>query len=1346
MKWTTRILFVLAISISTAVIAMVSNQRNRTPELSLDAIEETLEKDDYNHSTLIQALNTAFKNSQRAGDQDSQIRALTIRGDLYLEIGAHEEARNDFEQIKALLPIPDARILLRLVQTDIKSGDPERGQRRIDELLKIAPNSSKAYTQRGRLHLTSARQRQTQCESLLKDALAPAQFAIGVRLLDQLSAQDLMDPERAGGVSSLRELFPEAAGEKLSRILVLADEASSYSRDARASFERSFAFDAGAEAIYEFINLLMRSKQPEKAMRFGAQARMHEEIKGHHKTTLSLIKAHYDARDINGAGTLAAELVQATRELTTQEYALCCKALLASERWSGLFFAASRMRAIGTSVDGLESSLYLGLAQNGRKRHANARTLLRSFAKSNLIDPYPDAHYHAWTILAGLDRAAEEPFFERESVHAALKLAPPGEESKELWVRLGELQLEDGHTNPALPLRSFAEAICQSKRIEPELFERYLEIGKKTQASEGRDLDLVYQELVRERRSLPPIPLNSYELLGLAKKHATSGNNLAVISVCRRLLDNLPGFLPATNMMINARLALGRERSAIAQIVDRMDSTGLDELSMQFIQRLPRDPFTTAQLHRVMKADPTWTGKLETARRLRAVGDRRAALACLQSNESEISSEEALLSATILAELGERDAAKEKLAGIQASSPSYPQAMLLWARLGSLTNDTAVIDAAVDAVLATEDVQVIQSLVEQLIFDRRLERVTPALVTLAELSGESDPWVLEQYVLYRLVRGETDKARESASRAEYFSLSHKAPLGMILASTITADRAQAAADAALFLKQFPHALNNIAKAATSLLAQKPDLAKEIIDSKSMNKEKAPEWTLITVAAEALGHDIGMAALSDEEIAYARGLLLGTSEQPRDPITSLGVILAAQTSFYAPYALEKLNEYAGQERDAWSTFLIANTLKRGNELGRARDTIWSFTQADAEYFGPAWDLQEGLEYARLGTLDHPEIEALRLSRLKSEARGSIDSSAALLTQAYEALKSGDLSAATEACSSALEIAPLDHQANAAMAHVKYAGGDHRVSLNHWISACENAPSTYLPGYVSKSLEVIEKALAFTPPKLLSSDAAGALETISTYAKRDPRIPLLMAKLDLQKDPDNPAMGVTRAFRRLQNYIAQNPKLGIADLLPGAEVAWAHFYGQHGPEQALNFCRQQLLLSPGAYSLWIAEVRALRDLGQTAEALEAAHTLLKINATAEVYEEIAACLQESGATVKAIEAELAKAYEVNSGSLSVAAMLTRTKSLLSVRGERAASQSISLLTRIWDTETTGAIENEQAEVGLILAEGFMKRDKKGDRNSAKLLLAEVSERGTDPYARSLAFALAGLCEQK
>ena len=177
------------------------------------------------------------------------------------------------------------------------------------------------------------------------------------------------------------------------------------------------------------------------------------------------------------------------------------------------------MRTIGTSTDSATASLYLGFAQKGRKRFTNARNLLRSFATSNAPAPYPTAHFEAWTTLAELDKAAEEPFFEREAIHAALQLDPDGHNSSQLWVRLGELQLSSGHSGFLLPLRSYAEALCRAPKQYTEIFQRFEEIGEEAVAVEGRDLELIYQDLIRERRSTPSIPLDSYSLLHLSLIH-----------------------------------------------------------------------------------------------------------------------------------------------------------------------------------------------------------------------------------------------------------------------------------------------------------------------------------------------------------------------------------------------------------------------------------------------------------------------------------------------------------------------------------------------------------------------------------------------------------------------------------------------------------------------------------------------------------------------------------------------------------------------------------------------------------------------------------------------------------
>ena len=400
MKWTTRLLFLLAISLAGAVIAMVSDQRTRTPESALDSISAILEGDDFNHDTVLRSLDGALSESRSSGDHDLLVRALTLRGDLLLKIGAAEAARTDFEEIRLVQGTEDEELLLRLIETDILAGDPDSGQRRIESVLNINPDSAQAYVLQGRLYQASAKQRTDQCDEILRETLVHDESVMASALVDRLAAQDLLDPHRAGVVSSLRELFTGSDAERLARVLVHSDTASLYSRKARASYEASFIRGSDPLGAYGYITLLLRADRPDKAIRFGAQIRKRAEISSHHPTSLQLIRAHLRAGDGDGAGTLAAELIQATRDLTPSEYGDCCRALLVSQRWSGLFHAASRMRTIGTSTDSGTASFYLGFAQKGRKRFTNARNLLRSFATSNAPAPYPTAHFEAWTTLA----------------------------------------------------------------------------------------------------------------------------------------------------------------------------------------------------------------------------------------------------------------------------------------------------------------------------------------------------------------------------------------------------------------------------------------------------------------------------------------------------------------------------------------------------------------------------------------------------------------------------------------------------------------------------------------------------------------------------------------------------------------------------------------------------------------------------------------------------------------------------------------------------------------------------------------------------------------------------------
>ena len=120
---------------------------------------------------------------------------------------------------------------------------------------------------------------------------------------------------------------------------------------------------------------------------------------------------------------------------------------------------------------------------------------------------------------------------------------------------------------------------------------------------------------------------------------------------------------------------------------------------------------------------------------------------------------------------------------------------------------------------------------------------------------------------------------------------------------------------------------------------------------------------------------------------------------------------------------------------------------------------------------------------------------------------------------------------------------------------------------------------------------------------------------------------------------------------------------------------------------------------------------------------------------LYGEIAACRQATGASARQVEAQLARAVDM-AGEISVEAMLTRTKSLLAVKGERTAGQAISVLSRVWDSKASGPLSPTDSEVALLLSESFMKRGKPRDYHKARQLLQEVSARTQDPYDGSLA----------
>ncbi|MCH2107549.1 MAG: hypothetical protein MK291_13015, partial [Planctomycetes bacterium] len=536
----------------------------------------------------------------------------------------------------------------------------------------------------------------------------------------------------------------------------------------------------------------------------------------------------------------------------------------------------------------------------------------------------------------------------------------------------------------------------------------------------------------------------------------------------------------------------------------------------------------------------------------------------------------------------------------------------------------------------------------------------------------------------------------------------------------------------------------VGEAILALFAGDYERVRALITEAQATEAQLPEWSVLAAGLEAVDGEQPVELASPEALAQAKQLLQGSKGDARQPAAVLGVLLAAQTGYYAPYSLEQLNSYTEGERTAWDSYLIAKTLDKGGETLRARNALWDWVQPDSDYFGPAWDLFETLEFKRIGHFDHAAFDALRINKARSLAQHSRDATSASIARCYHNLDGGKAEAAVEDARSAHKADPEAFETNAALALALLESEKSAASFNFWVKACEAAPDAHRARMVTGALKSMERSAEAAGAEILPSVQSGALQTLSSFATDDPRIPLAIARLDLMENAENPALGVARAFRRLDIFLRSIGETGLADLHAGTELDWLQFYLRYGPEQALDLCRDQMERSPGAKSLWLGEVQALRALGRYEEALAAAKEVLKMAPSAPLYEEIALCLQASGSSANQVEEQLRNAQRLGD-KLSLNAKLTRAKSLLAVKGERTAGQAISVLAKVWDGENKGPLNHTNSEIGLLISEGLMKRAMNRDFVQAIQLLESVQSRGAGPYDRSLASALRGLCAQ-
>lgn len=1345
MKWTTKSLLALA-GIALATLAWLAlGQGRSTPGRTLAEAKRMLADEHFDEEAVLRRLEHALRVAEDEGEAEVAAEVLAVRGELLLRLGAAETARRDFERLLTLYRPGDAETRRLLVRTAEALGDYPGAVQQMSALLADQPEFGPAWVESGRLHERVAEMKVAQARDELGLVLVSTSAQRASELLNRLAAMDPLDPARATLAFELRELVRARDEGRLALALVLIDQASVELRRARSDYIKSFGFDLDAEAVEGLLRILVAAGELERAIDLGLVAQRRPAVAADTRPAEIVLRALLERGDHERAGALADGWLKRDQPLSIEFLHLCARALLLDENWQGLLRCDHRIAAIGDARDLELANLYRGLALAGTGAGEPAVRALKSWLRERPEEPWPGALAQVWRAIARAAGRAKDDLQEREALLETLRLDP--EQDGQAWMRLAVLQASAPHSGPQVALRSLTHAMRLLPRRSALLESEFEKLGKRALEAEGKDLELVYQDLLQKGRILPLSSVGPYELLSLARMHMRRGNPFGTYTLARDLLAEYPGFLPALDLHIEALLALGKAGEAAELAVRRLEASGADERTRAHFDRLAAHPFDPQQVVRILRADPDHAGRRAVARHQRAQGDLSGALASLLDPSAELDPEERVLAIELLVEEGRDREALELAAQLPRRHPATRRALGSALRAAIRSGEREVVERTLEAIRSSSG----PGLPTPLELGRTLLRLGEHEHALDLLRGLDKPRVTDgegllTIGLAALAADQLTAAATLFDRSEAFLPPERPALARMLLDARRGDWAAVERAARTLAPQLR--LAPLGQAALALLAGDAPSAQELARAGLEAEPGAPLLRLIEVAAAfatpaeadplaGLAPELGPAGA-----VQTRLFLVGSELEPRDRREALLWMIAAEDRWLAPYAAARMTRLGpAQCGELWPALLGARIALA---VGEAADARLALSQG-AERFpacSPLWDELERLERLRHGALDHPELLALRARRLAALGNARPESAEGLLLRARRAFDERRVETATRLVERALELRPAWPEAHALRAQALEANGLLGDALEAWRRACIDPPPgearPFVPGFV-RALALAERS---GEPRRRPADTLADLERLAGRLPDDPRVVLALAELELRRDPASPAVCVARAFARLETFRTERRARTLSELAPGGAADWASFYATLDPKAARRFVETERLREPGNLELWILHGRVLREAGELEAAVEALRVASRMSADPRAHWELASALVARAADPRLVTAAIVRASELEgrpAGSprarlLHAAAMLRQT----SPGAWRTAAAELSSL---WE-ERERMEAQERALTGELLTQALLLRDLPEDRQRSVEVAAETRKLLTNPYRAALVDALAGL----
>lgn len=1355
MKWSLTLLLALTAAAVLSVVAMVSRQKLLPPHETLEIVKRGLASGDLDPQACLRRLDSALRRAEtlevvREGVADLCAELHLERGDILRGIGANEDARREYQLVLDRYRPGDFAVRLLLVQTDIAGGDLIGALGRLESLLEDQPDYGPAWVAKGRMHLSLAHVALESCEERARRLLPTADAERVVELIERLAALDAADSARTPAILEVRQLFPVSEEEELAQTLELCDVASEEMTEARAAFVESFSHGMDPASVAGYLEILVPAERIQEAVRFGTLAMHLSERLGRaavdEEAGALLVRALADRGDWNRAGDLAARWLEGDALLDAEFLRTICLVLYQSRRWQFMGQAVNALRQIGTADDEALTNLYLGLATASLPSGDKARALLSltQFARSLVGDPFPDARAIAWREISRIHRERGDLALEREAIQAVVELAP--DLDGELWLRRAEIQMEARHSGYLLPLHSWAKAMSLLPQRTDELMEQFVALGERALAAQDRSIDLLERELDESGRTLPTRDYDPYSLYRLAQGRGQRGNYRGQAALAERILRDLPGFLPALDELIEARLGLGSRREFVDLVVERVELAGLDGRCRELLALIDDSELAPSQVLRLMIVDSRGRGRSTVARWLHERGETDEALRTLRSGPiDQRTDEERLLGSELMMELGDYSGALAWLDEIE------PEGLLAPAkRRRSLTCALELGDDVHLRKALTSLVSGRAAPPEELwrVSDLLLSHGRPQLA-LGVLGGPgeeaSGPDLFRRAAIATFT-GDLVEARELLDRAEPFIDEDQAgALRLVLESR--RDDWLGCERTASRLLDSPRGDRPRRTALLELLSGHPEEARGTAEFGAELTPEILEWSLVSAAASLLldepisiPADFGSRAAAQTEL-FLRGAP-EAGEAPADPRRSAALLLALEVPELSPLVLAELSSMApGTRGRLWPGLLSASLLERSGRRAEASRELAVLTTTFPDSRA-LWNRLEDAYLAMLPSPDHPRLAALREDRLWALARTVPGCVEGAVLRARAAAEGGDLPEALRLATSSVEQSGGWWVAHLEEARILSAMRNWEPALQSWrrLVLAPSGPGARLG--IGGLVELLEAARRAAPPGLDERTVVETLKEVADAHPGDPRPPLALARIDVRSDPLNPSIGIERAWARLSAFRQQHEGVPIELLQRGATGDWARFYVEVDPTAAEGFIESELERLPGNIELWGLLGRVRRELGELRESALVLTRAARMADDPALQLELARTFLASGAEPRLVATPLDAALRLTREPETLDSRLLRAASLLDQLDGSTWPTALAVLEPLWEERAPSTPTPERARLAELYARALLLRSEDADFQRALDVLEEGLEVAAAPYQREQFQALRGL----